>query len=294
MGSVSIWINMEPTSPRPDNDPPPSHSPARARSVRPGPRDSASSGESADRLTVLAHELGNILDGSLRCLGLAERSMSGGEEPTPTGSDEARRRLDTVRQSLMRMAELVEAAMRHSAGSLASGLGLPQSPIELGEAIFHAVDVLTPLADEHRVRLTACVSNGLSGVPAGPLYPVLVNGVRNAIEAIAAAGQAGGEGATGVVEIGAGWTEDGRVRISIRDDGVGLPRAATEAIFRYGFTTKPRGSGIGLAVARSIVEEMPEGVIRLFNRADRPSTDRPGAILEIAFRPVAGPDAEAA
>ncbi|MBK7405219.1 MAG: HAMP domain-containing histidine kinase [Phycisphaerales bacterium] len=291
---MSISINMEPNSPQPDNTPTPSSAGSTNRKGRSTPREAVASSEGADRLTVLAHELGNILDGSLRCLGLAERSMPGGAEPEAPGSDEARRRLDTVRQALLRMSELVEAAMKHSAGSLTAEISGIQSPIELGEAIFHAVDVLTPLADEHHVRITACVSNGLSGVPAGPLYPVLVNGLRNAIEAICRSVGTGAEETSGVVDVNAGWTEDGRVRISIRDDGVGLPRAATEAIFQFGFSTKPRGSGLGLAVARSIVEELPEGSIRLFNRADRPATDRPGAILELTFRPVARTDAGAA
>jgi nitrogen-specific signal transduction histidine kinase len=84
------------------------------------------------------------------------------------------------------------------------------------------------------------------------------------------------------------------VRIEIRDDGVGLPNAATETIFRFGFSTKPKGAGIGLAVARAIVDELPEGSLRLFSRADRPAGGRPGAILEVMFRPTARDSAGAA
>jgi len=275
---------MDPSDGRPDHNPS-SHPPKPAiRRPRPAPCEPAASGASADRLTVLAHELGNILDGSLRCLGLAERALGPGAHEGVDQGDEARRKLETVRVALHRMAEIVDAAMKGAASSLGSRPLLPPAPIELGEAIFHAVDVLTPLADERGVRLKACVSNGLSGVPAGSLYPVIVNGLRNAIEAVAAAGRSGAEGA-GSVDISAGWTEDGRVRIVIRDDGVGLPNAATEAIFRYGFSTKPGGAGVGLAVARAIVDELPEGSLRLFSRADRPGSARPGAIFEVMFRP---------
>lgn len=279
---VSIAGNMDhPDQPRREPNRPGAH-----HASRPAPRSAAASGESADRLTILAHELGNILDGSLRSLGLAERALHEAEQPRPRETpDEARKRLDVVRQSLHRMAELVDAAMRAS-GNGGVHLAIPASPVELGEAIFHAVDVLGPAATEHGVKINTIVSNGLSGVPAGTLYPVIVNGLTNAIEAVAAGASHGGPGG-GLVEISAGWTEDGRVRVTIRDDGVGLPNAATETIFRFGFTTKSRGSGIGLAVARSIVEELPDGMLRLFSRADRPQGGRPGAVFEVTFRPCA-------
>ncbi len=289
---------------QPDFTPDPAHDPAHdpaprphrvsSRTARRKPGEPAASSEGADRLTVLAHELGNILDGSLRCLGLAERALPDAEHrAAPDCPDEARRRLDMVRQSLYRMAEIVDAAMKASGGS-AQHLSMPAAPIELGEAIFHAVDVLTPAAAEVGIKINTIVSNGLSGVPAGTLYPVIVNGLSNAIEAIATAIKNDDTDAAGSVEVSAGWTEDGRVRITIRDDGVGLPNAATEAIFRFGFSTKARGSGIGLAVARAIVDELPSGTIRLFSRADRPSTTRPGAVFEVTFRPAASDAAGAA
>jgi len=46
---------------------------------------------------------------------------------------------------------------------------------------------------------------------------------------------------------------DGEILISVRDTGVGLPANADE-IFESFVTTKPHGTGMGLAIARSIVE----------------------------------------
>jgi signal transduction histidine kinase len=42
--------------------------------------------------------------------------------------------------------------------------------------------------------------------------------------------------------------------ISISDTGVGLPAEKRDHIFDAFFTTKPQGSGMGLAITRSIVE----------------------------------------
>jgi PAS domain S-box-containing protein len=48
--------------------------------------------------------------------------------------------------------------------------------------------------------------------------------------------------------------EGDQLLISISDTGVGLPTGDTDQIFAAFFTTKPEGTGMGLAIARSIVE----------------------------------------
>jgi signal transduction histidine kinase len=44
------------------------------------------------------------------------------------------------------------------------------------------------------------------------------------------------------------------VLISVSDKGVGLPVENAEQIFNTFFTTKPGGSGMGLAISRSIID----------------------------------------
>ncbi len=47
---------------------------------------------------------------------------------------------------------------------------------------------------------------------------------------------------------------DGRVRLTVRDHGTGIPGHVMPDIFRPFFTTKPQGLGMGLPVSRSMVE----------------------------------------
>jgi signal transduction histidine kinase len=48
--------------------------------------------------------------------------------------------------------------------------------------------------------------------------------------------------------------QDGQLLFSVGDTGVGLPTDKMDQIFSAFYTTKPQGSGMGLAISRSIVE----------------------------------------
>jgi len=77
------------------------------------------------------------------------------------------------------------------------------------------------------------------------LQQVFMNLFLNAIEAM----HDSGEGLTVKSQL-----QDGQLRFSVSDSGVGLPKENLEQIFSAFYTTKPQGSGMGLAISRSIVE----------------------------------------
>ena len=78
------------------------------------------------------------------------------------------------------------------------------------------------------------------------LEQVLMNLMLNAIEAM--------RDANGSLTIASKATEDGHLLISVSDTGVGIPTDKIDRIFDTFFTTKPQGTGMGLAISRSIVE----------------------------------------
>jgi two-component system nitrogen regulation sensor histidine kinase NtrY len=88
------------------------------------------------------------------------------------------------------------------------------------------------------------------------LDQLLINLVRNAVDAARETG--------GGVEVG--WTrQDGYLEVRVTDEGPGL--ADTANLFVPFFTTKPNGSGIGLALSRQIAEAHG-GTLTLENRRD--------------------------
>ncbi len=90
---------------------------------------------------------------------------------------------------------------------------------------------------------------------------LLINLIRNAVDA--ALLTAGG--------VGVGWrTNGGHVEVRVEDEGPGLSN--TEDLFVPFYTTKPGGTGIGLALSRQIAEAHG-GTLTLANRAPEPGCE---------------------
>jgi signal transduction histidine kinase len=92
--------------------------------------------------------------------------------------------------------------------------------------------------------------------------------VKNAVDALAGRG--------GTIAVRVDRAAGGGARVRVADDGPGIPPNLRRKIFSAGFTTKERGWGIGLPLARRIVEESHDGRMRLV------PSDR-GAVFDLIF-----------
>jgi two-component system NtrC family sensor kinase len=116
--------------------------------------------------------------------------------------------------------------------------------------------MVTEKASVQGIRLKKEISEQTPLVRADPsqLQQVLLNLLNNAIDAITE--RHGCEG--GELSIQAGPDMNGRVKISVRDNGVGISPDNLKKIFAPFFTTKPpgKGTGLGLYVCYGIIEGM--------------------------------------
>ncbi len=239
-------------------------------------READASAELASRqVREFVHELSNLVDGSLRSIDLARRDLA----PLVQMQEallEAQKHMDTAAMAVGHMASLIRS-IHHPL----HGIGFPGGasrfdrarPLE--EAVRHAVEVMGPLATERCIGVSVELDPGTERTPAAPLYPVIANALRNAIDSVNHDGQID---IVARIEGGAREGHD-HVVIEVIDDGSGPPAGSEERVFEFGFSTKPGSSGIGLALARDVVTELG-GTISL---RPRWSDDKPrrGAVLTV-------------
>lgn len=79
------------------------------------------------------------------------------------------------------------------------------------------------------------------------LEMVLINLIKNALEALE-------ECSNGLISLEATADEHQRVVINLRDNGPGIEPEAISKIFIPFYTTKSKGSGIGLSLSREILQ----------------------------------------
>jgi nitrogen fixation/metabolism regulation signal transduction histidine kinase len=194
-------------------------------------------------LRVLGHELNNSLAPIKSVAGSLADLLS--QQPQPADwNDDMQRGLEVISSRADSLARFVE-----SYSQLAR---LPQprfEPLEIGALVRRVASLET--------RLPVKVASGPEVVVSADdvqLEQLLINLVRNAVDA--SLQTRGG--------VGVGWQQNnGQVEVWISDEGPGL--ANTANLFVPFFTTKAKGSGIGLVLSRQIAEAHG-GTLTLGNR----------------------------
>ncbi len=120
----------------------------------------------------------------------------------------------------------------------------PRRPSEhdIGALVTRRIEVLAPWAITKYVELRAGGEGGRARVDIEAVTRAFDNLLRNAVEA---------SPDNGIVEIET-TPVDGGVEIHVRDQGAGVPLAVAQRMFEPFATTKPAGTGLGLALARSV------------------------------------------
>jgi PAS domain S-box-containing protein len=194
-----------------------------------------------DVLAVVAHDLRNPLNTVTMAVSLML-------ETTPPERVEERRQVEIVRRAADRMNRMIQDLLdvkRMESGRLTTDLR-PELPATL---INDTIDMLRPLATGSTIRLEADIEDNLPPVlaDAARVQQVLSNLVGNAIKFTPRSGR---------ITVCAEHI-DGEVRFGVIDTGPGIPAEQLPHIFGRFWQAKTsdrRGIGLGLAIAKGIVE----------------------------------------
>lgn len=183
----------------------------------------------------LAHEIRNPLNAAGLQLRLLNRRLL-----TMGAEERLLEPVDLVQAELGRLSRLVGEFLQ-----FARPPGLVRSRVDVAELARAVVDMEAPAALEKGSRIVARLPEGAVEVEgdAEKLHQVMLNLIRNAVEATAKGGK---------VEVGVEPGEDG-LRISVTDDGEGIPEQELARIFEPFFSTKPGGTGLGMSIVHSLV-----------------------------------------
>lgn len=183
-----------------------------------------------------AHELGNPINGMAVSVQLLKRWLDRADPPADARVLE---RLELLMGGIDRLTELLGEfrmmSRRHE---------YRFEPLDLRMMVAELCEMERPAYSQHGVAIETDVAHDLGPIraDAGKLRQVLLNLCKNAFEAISDGG---------TIKVSADRTAVG-VMIEVRDTGPGIPADAD--VFAPFTSTKPDGSGLGLPIAKQIIE----------------------------------------
>lgn len=181
----------------------------------------------------IAHDVKNPLAGMLIAAEKLEQEVR--------GHPRAIEQVGRIREGSERIREVVD-------NLVGTGKGMERRRIDLQVVLGEIIGPLLPVAAAKGARIENTLTDSLEvTAPPTPLRMAMVNVLHNAIEAVPEE--------AGRVHIGCRRGR-GVVGLAISDNGPGIPRPLRRKIFDPLVTTKQEGSGLGLPVARQLVEDM--------------------------------------
>jgi PAS domain S-box-containing protein len=189
----------------------------------------------------IAHEINQPLGAILINAGAAELLL----ERSPPRVDEVRQILADIRMDDLRASEVIRRVRQ-----LSRKREMELAPLDVNSTIS---DVLRLIANDARRRAISLETDLRPGLPLVPgdkvhLQQVLINLAVNGMDAMSGTPEAKRRL---VVRTTA---ENGSVEISVMDAGHGIPPEQLPNVFDSYFSTRREGVGLGLSIARSIIE----------------------------------------
>ncbi len=208
-------------------------------------------------LAGVAHEVKNPLNAMTIHLELLRQKLGDAGVADPT----VVRHLSVIRDEIGRLDQVMAGLMK-----VVRPEELRLQPVQLGPLIADVVRVIEPEARRAGVAIRVDGVRDLPDINADPgmLQQALVNLALNACQAMPDGG---------TLEFRCRPAAGRRVELAVSDTGVGIPPEHLERIFDLYFTTKAKGSGIGLSLVYRIVQ-LHEGEVAVESTPGRGTTFR--------------------
>jgi C4-dicarboxylate-specific signal transduction histidine kinase len=190
----------------------------------------------------IAHEINQPLAAVVAHAGAGLRWL---DRPVPDLA-EARATLQEIVRDGHRAAEVIE-----SIRSLFRVANQERSPISINAIILEAFDLTGAELRSERILVVTDLAADLPVISASKvqLQQVILNLVTNAVEAMRPITDR-----ARMLKVSSRFVSGQGVLIDVADSGTGIEPKNVEGLFDAFFTTKPDGTGMGLAICRSIVE----------------------------------------
>jgi two-component system, LuxR family, sensor kinase FixL len=191
---------------------------------------------------MIAHEVNQPLCAILSNAEAAETLLTLKEPPLP----EVGRILAEICKEDLRASEVIRRIR-----GLVRNRDIQLQPLDLNETASGVLELVASDAKRRRVQLRSELATGLPLVSADRTYieQVLLNLIVNAMDAMQNTPEAARE-----LTVQTRRNGDDTVEVGVSDRGGGIPPDQMSRIFESFFTTKPDGMGLGLSMARSIIE----------------------------------------
>jgi len=198
----------------------------------------------------VAHEVKNPLNAMTIHLELlkqkleAHQAVLAGGPPPPVAakSVDMNKHVNVIAQEIRRLDEVMMGFLKFARPD-----ELKLQPLQLSELISDVVTTVRPEAEKSRVAIRVDCPASLPEINADPgmLRQAILNLALNACQAMPAGG---------TLKLACRATSRRLVEVDVEDTGVGIPPDHLSRIFDLYFTTKEKGSGIGLSMVYRIVQ----------------------------------------
>ena len=211
----------------------------------------------------VAHEVKNPLNAMTIHLELLRNKLAKQQQPVAAGSSGFRiqaedlpakagsqtagntdvtKHVDIITKEIQRLDQVLNGFLRFARPD-----ELKLQPVHLTDVVSDVVTTVTPEADMRHVTVKSECPRDLAAIKADPamLRQALLNLALNACQAMPDGG---------TLRIACHRGARGRIQVDVEDTGVGIPPENLQKIFDLYFTTKEKGSGIGLSMVYRIVQ----------------------------------------